>query len=316
MSEVTCSLCPYLHSACKYPPEKMSNARRVLVLGGRGFIGRHAVDALRARGADVTIGTRRALAPNELEISLHQEGVWAEKIKPFDVVLNCVGILRQRYRESYRQVHQLAPGAIAAACSASDIRFVHVSALGLTADAKSRFITSKLEGENSIRSVGGDWAIARLSLIDGDGGYGAAWLRGVAKLPFFFAPTSARGQIAALTAEDAGHALATLCLAGPDSALFSSSRFFELGGEETHSFADYIRGLRSRYTEQPARCIRVPGLLARCFAHLCDVLHFSPFSFGHWELLCRYNVPKPNRLSELLGHAPERVIEPNNGLGR
>jgi NADH dehydrogenase len=33
-------------------------------------------------------------------------------------------------------------------------------------------------------------------------------------------------------------------------------------------------------------------------------VHFSPFSFGHWELLQHDNLPQPNRLTELLGRAP------------
>ncbi|TMH22707.1 MAG: hypothetical protein E6H61_07390 [Betaproteobacteria bacterium] len=38
-----------------------------------------------------------------------------------------------------------------------------------------------------------------------------------------------------------------------------------------------------------------------------DLVHFSPLSFGHIELMRRDNVPHPNRLSELLGHAPARI---------
>ena len=283
--------------------------KRVLVLGGHGFIGRHAVKFLRQRGVEVIVGTRKATHEQELEVALHKETAWAEKVDSFDVVLNCVGILRQRPGETYDEVHHLAAGAIAKACAAKDVRFVHVSALGLSASAKSRFITSKLKGEAVIQSVGGDWAIARLSLLDGEGGYGAAWLRGVAKLPFFFAPTSAQGQIAALTADDAGRALAALCLDSADRLGFIDSRCFELGGAQTYSFEDYIRGLRRRYAESRAIALRVPGLVARAFAHVCDVFHFSPFSFGHWELLCRDNVPAPNRLPELLGRQPEKVIE-------
>lgn len=285
----------------------MTNVKRVLVLGGHGFIGRHAVKHLITNGVEVTIGTRQAKGAQELQVRFHQETDWPSKVQSFDVVLNCVGILRQRVNETYDQVHRAAPSAIALACRAQDTRFVHVSALGLSATAKSRFITSKLSGEEAIKRAGGNWAIARLSLLDGEGGYGAAWLRGVAKLPFFFVPTSAQGEIAALTADDAGRALTTLCLSEV-SLDGVSDRTFELGGEQNHTFEAYIRGLRRRYAVQRAFAIRVPGLLARIFAHVCDVLHFSPFSFGHWELLCHNNVPEPNRLPELLGTSPEQVI--------
>ena len=286
--------------------EKERKQTRVLVLGGRGFIGRHAVKCLHERGAEVIVGTRSPSRADQIEALLHRERDWPNKIESFDVVLNCVGILRQRIGETYDQVHHLAPSALAQACARKGVRFVHVSALGLSDSAKSRFITSKVKGERGIQAAGGDWAIARLSLLDGEGGYGAAWLRGVAKLPFFFSPTPAQGEIAALTADDAGCALAALCL--DERIDFARNRFFELGGMATYTFEDYIRGLRKRYADNAALALRVPGILARAFAHVCDLFHFSPFSFGHWELLCRDNVPMPNRLPELLGKEPDKVI--------
>jgi NADH dehydrogenase len=54
----------------------------------------------------------------------------------------------------------------------------------------------------------------------------------------------------------------------------------------------------------PCARLRVPDCLCRMAAHACDLLHFSPFSFGHWELLQHDNLPQPNRLPELLGRTP------------
>lgn len=284
---------------------------RVLVLGGRGFVGRHAAAALAELGAHVTVGSRRGDG-DALAVRLEQSlapADWHGVVAEFDAVLNCVGILRQAGRATYDRVHHRAPVALARACASAGKRFVHVSALGLHADAGSRFLTSKLAGERGIRASGGDWVIVRPSLLDGVGGYGARWLRGVSRLPLFFAPVDARGAIAALRVEDLGTALARLCLANATVLGLSRSREFELGGDREFAFADYIAHLRTSYTERPPRPIPVPGFAARGFAHLCDLLHFTPFSFGHWELLRRDNVPKVNRLEELLGRPPGDVGE-------
>ena len=40
------------------------------------------------------------------------------------------------------------------------------------------------------------------------------------------------------------------------------------------------------------------------------LLHLTPFSFGHWELLRRDNLPSRNALPELLGRAPHPVVPP------
>ncbi|MFK7913145.1 MAG: NAD-dependent epimerase/dehydratase family protein [Pseudomonadales bacterium] len=288
---------------------------KVLVLGGHGFIGRHAVAALRAAGAQVSVGSRDGgtIADPVVRVRLQERLAaeqWLDIAGAFDVVLNSVGILRQRPGERYEAIHHLAPAALAAACERTSTRFVHVSALGLRGDAKSRFLSSKFRGDQAVMAGTGDWMIARLSLLDGEGGFGASWLRGVAQLPLFVVPASARGKIAALTADDAGLALARLSLASAVALNLEQSRLFELGGSESYSFGDYVRGLRRRFSDRPARCIRVPGWLARLGAHCCDLVHFSPFSFGHWELLCADNVPQPNRLPELLGRLPDPVVSP------
>ncbi|MEM6818109.1 MAG: NAD(P)H-binding protein [Pseudomonadota bacterium] len=288
--------------------------QNVLVLGGNGFIGRHAVMALMAQSS-VTVGTRSAKSREDglTEISVRLESLlqpedWHEIVAPFDSVLNCVGILRQRGRETYDRIHHLAPAAIAEACRSANKRFIHVSALALEHPHRSRFLTSKLAGEKAIASIGGDWALARPSLLEGKGGFGAAWLRGVARLPIFAVPADARGKIAACLATDVGEALAKLCTADDVSLRFSKSRVFELGGIQHYGFKEYILGLRQKQHRGAALAIPVPGLLARIGAHLCDLFHFSPFSFGHWELLRKDNVPTENRLPELLGRTPGNVI--------
>jgi len=301
-----------------------SGSHTVLVLGGGGFVGRHAVRALLDAGVRVVIGSRQ---PGRLDPRLpdgddartaerravrFEEALdpadWAPLIADVDAVLNCVGILRQRGRSTYDAVHCRAPAALAAAAAKVGKRFVHVSALGLDQPARSRFLTSKLAGERQIREAGGDWVVVRPSLLDGVGGFGASWLRGVSRLPLFVTPADARGKIAALDVGELGEALTALCTTDAETLGLDQSREFELGGEEHFLFRDYIFALRRTYTERPALCVPIPGLLARLGAHFCDLVHFSPFSFGHWELLRRDNVPADNRLPELLGRTPVSVV--------
>ena len=289
--------------------------KNILVLGGNGFIGRHAVAHLNRVGANVTIGTRdpkrikgnTAQAKYRLEELTHPQD-WALVVVKYDVILNCVGILRQRVGETYDAIHHLAPQAIATACSSTNTRYVHVSALGLSVEAKSRFLTSKFKGEKAIMNTNCDWIIVRPSLLDGDGGYGAGWLRGIAKSPIFIVPNSAKGRIAALTVEDAGAALTKLCISPAVDLDLVNARVFELGGEESHTFEEYIRGMRKRYSSSKSLHVTIPSWLARIGAHICDLLHFSPFSFGHWELLWKDNVPINNKLPTLLGRLPTKVV--------
>ncbi len=294
---------------------------RVLVLGGSGFIGRHAVAALLESRCSVAIGSRHPpriarRVPNLADLCGHRQArlerlttpaSWLDLLEDIDIVLNCVGILRQRGRETYRRVHHLAVAALAEACRLGKRRLVHVSALGLHYGARSRFLRSKRDGEDALRASGADWAIVRPSLLDGEGGYGAKWLRRVARWPWHALPADASGSIAAMHVADLGTALARIALMPPDPNAGERERIFELGGPDRYTLHEYLSMLRRSQGDRPARSIRVPTLLARMGAHLCDLFHVSPYSFGHWELLRRDNVPEINRLPELLGHAPRTL---------
>lgn len=286
---------------------------RVLVLGGTGFIGRHAALALHAAGADVAIGSRHPSRHTAIYPfatfhlvrfeQLLQAQAWTALLKNIDVVVNCVGILRQRPQESYDQVHHRAPAALSQACAQAGVRLVHTSALGLHEGAKSRFLSSKLLGEKAIGASGCDYSIVRPSLLDGAGGFGAQWLRGLSRSPLHFIPRGARGGIAAMTASDLGHSYARL--AGFTS--LSEHREVELGGTHAYGYGEYLRKLRGDYLTGAALQIPLPNWMARLGAHVCDVFHFSPFSYGHWILLQRDNIPRPNRLPELLGREPDLI---------
>ena len=289
---------------------------RVLVLGGAGFIGRHASAALVARGHEVVVGTRRpARAAKRLPPRLHgcerrevrferlcTPEAWEPLLRGVDTVVNAVGILRERGAGTYSRVHHLAPAALAAACARRAIRLVHVSALGLHASARSGFLSSKLAGERAIAACGSNYSIVRPPLLDGEGGFGAAWFRHVARWPVYFVPADALGRTAPLDVGDLGEAIAVLT----EKRDAREWREVELGGSVLRTLGEYLAALRPA-TLRPAVCIAVPAWIARIVSHVCDLAHFSPFSFGHLELLRRDNAPAHNLLPVLLGRAPTPV---------
>lgn len=290
---------------------------RVMVLGGTGFIGRHAVAALRARGHQVIVGTR---CPQRAEARLpaqvrgcerretHFESLttrygWQPLLGDVDVVVNAVGILRERGGETYDRVHNMAPTALAAACERLHLRLVHISALGLRRAARSAFIRSKAAAERAIAATAADYSIVRPSLLDGEGGFGAGWLRRLARWPVHFFPAEALGRMAPLDVRDLGEAIAVLC----EARARPEWREVELGGSAQPTMGEYLASLRALHDDRPALRLPVPRVLARIASHLCDLLHLSPFSYGQLELMRRDNVPRVNLLPALIGRAPTPV---------
>jgi len=289
---------------------------RVMVLGGTGFIGRHAAAALRARGHSVVIGTRhpkRALAklPPALRDcdlrethfeSLTTRYVWKPLLEDVDAVVNAVGILRERRSETYDRVHNMAPAALGEACARLGLRLVHVSALGLRPEARSRFLRSKLSAERKLMANGAPCTIVRPALVDGEGD-GAGWLRRVAAWPIHLYPSDARGRMAPIDVRDLADALARLCELSADAM----PREIELGGSARRTLPDYLDALRALQTDRPALQLAIPAPLARIAAGLCDLLHLSPLSIGLLELVRRDSLPRDNLLQALIGRAPAPV---------
>jgi fatty acid desaturase len=102
-----------------------------------------------------------------------------------------------------------------------------------------------------------------------------------------------------------GEAIAVLC----EKRDARDWREVELGGGAPRSIGDYLAALRP-VALRPAPRIAVPAWIARLASHLCDLVHFSPLSFGHIELMRRDNIPHPNRLPALLGREPAPVGAP------
>jgi len=146
----------------------------VLVLGGAGFVGRHLVAALAARGMRVAVPTRhreraKHLLPlptvDVLETDILGEGVLESLARGKQAVINLVGILHG----DFDRVHAELPGLVAAACRAQGAsRLVHMSALGASPSAPSEYLRSKARGEQAVLAAKDlDITVFRPSVIFG-----------------------------------------------------------------------------------------------------------------------------------------------------
>lgn len=153
--------------------------RRVLVLGGTGFVGRHIVANLVTAGHQVVVPTRSRERGKHLillptvdlvERDIHDRRALDELVGSADTVVNLVGILHERARETFEHAHvELARSVIDACRRASVRRLVHMSALGAAADAPSRYLRTKGEAQALVEASKLDWTVFRPSVIFGRG---------------------------------------------------------------------------------------------------------------------------------------------------
>ena len=148
--------------------------KTIAMIGGTGFIGRHLACELARRGYSQKILTRRRertksviVFPNLelIEADVHDPKVLESHFTGCDAVINLAGILNERRRGGFDQVHATLPERIVAAAANSGVRrLLHVSALGAAEDAPSRYLRSKAAGEAVIAA-------------SGDKGMAATWFR-------------------------------------------------------------------------------------------------------------------------------------------
>jgi len=145
---------PDKHRQLSKQEKKMT--RRVLILGGTGFVGRQLIEQLQRRGVRMTVATRHLVAArriiNQPQVRIAVGDVTdpatlAPLVAAHDAVVNLIAILHGR-RGDFERLHVELPRRIAEACAqAGGRRLVHVSALGAVADGPSMYQRSKARGE-------------------------------------------------------------------------------------------------------------------------------------------------------------------------
>jgi uncharacterized protein YbjT (DUF2867 family) len=153
--------------------------KRILVLGGTGFVGHHLCRHLSQQGVQITVVTRSFPARTVQMlpgVSLVQADVFhpdalERLISEHDEVVNLVAILHGSAR-AFDRVHVELPRRIVLACQRTGVRrLVHVSALGANVLAASNYQKSKAAGEAVLQQAADegflDLTILRPSVIFG-----------------------------------------------------------------------------------------------------------------------------------------------------
>jgi NADH dehydrogenase len=153
-------------------------ARRILVLGGSGFVGRSACARLVRSGREPRVLTRDLAKARSLQVlpsveivrgSPHDPDSLAAALDGVDAVVNLVGILHQSRRQPFEKVHVELPARLVRLMGQAGLRrLVHVSALHAGASGPSLYLQSRGRGEEAIRAAANiDATILKPSVIFG-----------------------------------------------------------------------------------------------------------------------------------------------------
>lgn len=228
----------------------------ILIVGGRGFIGRHIAATCVAGGHKVTLGVRK-LKPQDNEIACNlftdiDAKTWLPKLANIDAVINTVGLLHATPAE-HKAVHADAPAALAAACAALRKPFLHISMLGLDHAAHTNYFESKRSGEDAVRAAHSGAIIVRPSLVFGVDSPATRLLLMQSYLPVLCLPADTK-TIAPIHVDD----LAALCLSLITTMRSMGCDVDAVGAEEC-SIATYVQTLRVARGRKRAAMVNVPN---------------------------------------------------------
>ncbi len=292
----------------------------ISVIGGSGFIGRHAVGVLAARGWRVRVICRRPElaqflqplgAPGQIAFA-RADVKDADSIRKAAAgsvaVVNLVGILAERGRQTFEAVH--VKGAAAAAAAAREVGariFIHVSAIGADQNSPSAYGRSKAMGEREARRIFPEAVILRPSIVVGpeDQFFNrfAAMARLSPALPLIGGGTT---RFQPVYVVDIARAVARLV----ENDGFAGE-VLELGGPEAFSFRELMQYML-RVIRRRRLLLSIPFGLAKAMAWPAQFLPGAPLTPDQVEMLRKDNVVSEaaraeGRTFEGLGIEPEGI---------
>ena len=272
--------------------------RRVTVFGGSGFLGRYVVERLADLDMTVQVAVRDPEAAKYLR-TLGQVGqvtpfacdvtdaaAVARAVEGADAVVNLVGILAERGRQTFKALHADAPAAIAIAAASAGVKsLVHVSAIGAAPNALSDYARSKAAGEAALRSGFPDAVIVRPSIVFGpeDGFFNlfAGLARVAPALPLFGGGETRFQPVYVADVADA--------IVAALSAPSARGQTYELGGPEVCTFAE----LMTRMLDEIRRrrlLVPLPFFVGDVIATVTGILPVSPVTRDQLRSLRSDNV--------------------------
>lgn len=291
---------------------------KVLVCGASGFIGEAIASRLTRDGHDVVRGVRHPARQEDVAIdyannlSAHQ---WLDKLDGVDAVINAVGIIVERGRQSFDHVHAQAPIALFTACAVRGVRHViQISALG----AESRetpYFASKCATDDFLLAQRMQTHVIRPALVYGTEGTSARLFRTLASFPVHVLPAGGHQALRPVHVDDLAEVVARLL--GPNHDAAKASVIDVVGGTVV-TYRQMLDVYRRSMRFAPAFTVGVPAWVMSIASRLANWIPGSTLTPDTWHMLQRGNTADVEQTTQALGRAPraiEAFIEPDSAPG-
>ena len=173
--------------------------KKVLIFGASGQIGRKIIRKATFNNHKITAVTRnihkslflKTQAPlgylDIKECNIFDENKIKELIKGHDVCINLIGVLFEKKKNTFKNIHTNFPYLLSRICKENNLdQLIHISALGIEKATDSNYAKSKLEGEKLVKENFERSLILKPSIVfSQDDNFSTKFLSLLKLLPFF-----------------------------------------------------------------------------------------------------------------------------------
>lgn len=251
----------------------------VTIYGGSGFVGRYIARRMAKEGWRVRVAVRN---PNEaifvkpygvvgqvepVFCNIRDDASVAAVMSGANAVVNCVGILAPRGKNTFEAIQAEAPGRIARLAAENGItNMVHVSAIGADAESQSIYSRTKAAGEEAVLEHMPDAMILRPSIVFGAEDQFFNRFASMSRLGPILPVVGAETKFQPVYVDDVARA-AVMGLLGR-----AKGGVYELGGPDVNTFRE-LMGEMLKVIRRRRAVINIPFWIARIMGGFFDIVN-------------------------------------------
>ena len=268
-------------------------SKLVTIYGGSGFVGRYIARRMAAAGWRVRVAVRR---PNEalfvkpygavgqvepVLCNIRDDASVALAMEGADAVVNCVGVLNELGKNTFRNVHVDGAGRVARIAAEKGIqRMVHISALGADPESDSEYARTKAMGEQAVLQHMPNAVILRPSVIFGaEDQFFNRFAAMTRWSPFLFF-VGAETRFQPVFVDDVAHAAELGVLGKAEPGVY------ELGGPEVATLRELMQEML-KVIHRRRIVVGLPFWMGRIIASVMDFIQFASFQLVENKILTR-----------------------------
>ena len=295
-----------------------TEAGKVTLFGGSGFIGRHIVQELANRGWQIQSVSRHPKSAEFLksfgkegqisvgQVDLREENSVFAALEGSDLVINLVAILYETRSQKFEDLHYEAAKKVAEAASKSGVRqLIHFSSIGVDEKSEALYASTKARGEKAVHRAFPAATILRPSVVFGPEDQLFNRFAQMAKLsPFLPLIGGGKSKFQPVYVGDLAKAVGQL--AGNSTG---DQRIYELGGPDVVSFKEMLQIMLGILGKRRF-LVPLPFWYGSLIATFLQLLPNKPLTADQVKMLKSDNVVSPDADGfQELGISPAAIEE-------